>query len=424
MKSHLAPAEAEMGPRRAAARIAVPRRDEAPLVPAARGDHDLGPEGVPVAGQGAHREPAVAGRGGVVAEQPHLPEAADREVEVAVAVEIAEGEAAVDLRQGGEAARLFADVGETAAPAVLEEQVGLGVAAPEIVRARRRHRRPALHPAVDDGEVEIAVVIVIEETATEAGEGQVDRGHPGAAGGVAEEPAAGPGQQGVALVPEVGHRQVEAAVAVGVGDRHPHAPFRLAVAVEPGPPHHRLVEKGAVPLRDPELVGLAVVGDENVDPAVIRKVGAGHSQSPGRGVDSRGHRDVGELPRLVAVQGVAHAGELAGRAVVDAVRGAADHAGVVVDVVHGVEVEVAVAVVVDEGGRGAPAVGGEGGGIGGGEGAVAAVPVEGVGAVVGGVHVGTAIVVDVPGGGPLAVSRIVETHGAPVSVKRSFSSCR
>ena len=77
--------------------------------------------------------------------------------------------------------------------------------------------------AIGDEDVEPAVVVAVEEGGAEAEERPHDAVEPGAGGGVGEEPAAVVAVEGVDVLREIGHEEVEVAVVVVVAAVHTHA---------------------------------------------------------------------------------------------------------------------------------------------------------------------------------------------------------
>src|SRR5207244_1251627 len=148
----------------------------------------------------------------------------------------------------------------------------------------------------------------------------------------------------------------------------------------------------------------AVIGDEDVGPAIAIEVGADDAEAgAGQPADAAGETDVGEAhPRSfagaeVAVQLAARTGEHArATEVLVALGSQAVAFRVVIEVVDDDEIEEAVAVEVEEGsGHGPQGIVEAGLGTDVGEAATALVEEQLDGAVLGEQHVGTAIVVDV-----------------------------
>ena len=162
------------------------------------------------------------------------------------------------------------------------------------------------------------------------------------------------------------------------------------------------------------MVGVGVVGDIDVLPAVAVGVEADEAETGGESrCDASGLADVAEgSVGLVMEQDVVDRPEGLGAAEVRrAVLTRAQLVGAVINVAGDVKVEKTIAVEVAEGGRGRPAVhvgSGRGGDVG--EGAVPQVAIETVGAVVAHVHVDPAIVVDVADRDAHAVAGVAQTR--------------
>ncbi len=145
--------------------------------------------------------------------------------------------------------------------------------------------------------------------------------------------------------------------AVVVGGVDTHAGAGHAVFTEGDAGGDSLLLEGAVLLVQVELVGLGVVGEENVGPAIVVVVEDGDAEAFGSGVKEAGF--LGGIFELAAAQVVpeARGGSPVGlgRAVglVGAVEGAVD-VGLrrPLHVVGDDEVKLAVAVVIDPGGAG------------------------------------------------------------------------
>ena len=91
--------------------------------------------------------------------------------------------------------------------------------------------------------------------------------------------------EGVGLQLEVGDDDVEQAVAVVVAHVDPHAGLGPALVAERGAGEQRDVLEGAVALVVEEEVGLVVVGDVDVLPAVVVDVAEDHAEA---GADGAG----------------------------------------------------------------------------------------------------------------------------------------
>ena len=205
-----------------------------------------------------------------------------------------------------------------------------------------------------------AVEVVVEEERTEGEGEQAGPAHAGRGRGVHEEALALVVVEARHLVGEVADDQAGEAAAVVVGGVDAHGPARAPVLVEGDAGAQTPLLEGPVALVAVEAVGLGVVGHRQVRPAVAVEVEGGHAQRLAAVVEEAGVlRHVLEArAALVAVEAVGRAGIGLGRAVglVDAVQRAAD-VGLrrPAHVVAHVEVGVAVAVVVQEGGAAAEA---------------------------------------------------------------------
>ncbi len=179
------------------------------------------------------------------------------------------------------------------------------------------------HRAVDRHQVEDAVAVGVDEAGAEAV--GLEGRHPeaGGHGDVLEEAGAVVLVEGVGLAREVGHEEVEVAVAVVVARVDAHRRLGEAVGIQRAAGEQGLVAEGAVALVEPQLVGRAVVGHVEVDPAVAVEVGGHRAQ--GLAVDggqARGRRHVVEgAVAPVPVEAVGHRPVDVGMAVVGSARG-------------------------------------------------------------------------------------------------------
>ncbi len=290
----------------------------------------------------------MVGTGGLVEKQPDVTAVVrHREVEIAVVVHVGHGGTAADRRFGAQTS-LDRDV--RAVATVAEQLVRL------MQRVRIAGARQILEStdgAVHDVDIEPPVVVVIDPAGTEAGERVARRAQPGERRTVVEAPAPIVDVQGVGLLVEVRHEQVFVAVAVEVGGVDPHAGLRLAVRVERAPGEQRRVRERAVAAIDPELVGQAVVGDVEVEPAVAVEVPAHDAESRTVvGRDARLGGDRPEGPVTIVVEQSVGDGQVAVRPAVvfKPVRSVALLVGrkAPVEVIGDVEIEPTVTIDVDE----------------------------------------------------------------------------
>jgi hypothetical protein len=166
----------------------------------------------------------------------------------------------------------------------------------------------------------------------------------------------------VHFLDEVSDEQIECAVAIHVRNADSHIACSLAHRIEGHSARDRFIAERAVPLIHPEPVRFAIIGDEDVGPAVAFEVRANHAESwPGENCQSAcgGHifkRHPGTLASAVVVKlgdGPRRKGlrpaivVLAGFVEARAIR-------IVFDVVCHHQVEPAVPIVIEEAGRDGP----------------------------------------------------------------------
>ena len=157
----------------------------------------------------------------------------------------------------------------------------------------------------------------------------------------------------------MGQKQVEVAVPVEVVGDYTHPGLGLTMKVVGDSQNQRVIAEGegarcSDTLVDPQLIGIGVVGDVDVLPAVGVDVEANDSQAGSEGAGQAG--GLGDIAKrtvtLVVEQKVVNRPERFGAAEVpSAVLGRASLAGQVVDVAGDVEVEVPVPIEIAEGGR-------------------------------------------------------------------------
>src|SRR5262249_53018498 len=155
----------------------------------------------------------------------------------------------------------------------------LGVQTPVRAEVRVHHAGGTADAAVGDNDVRSAVVIEVLHRGAEPGAAPARAGQANRCRAVHEEAARLLYPERVRLLGQVRDEQAEAAVAVDVTEGHPHARLRLPNPIVGDTVPDRLILEGLAVLVDPEAVGLAVVGDKNVGPAVAVEVRAQHAQS-------------------------------------------------------------------------------------------------------------------------------------------------
>ena len=274
----------------------------------------------------------------------------DHQVDPAVIVEVAGGEAPADPRdQPGRPGR-GGPVDELAAGQTQQELRGHPVG---------EERAEVVNVPVGGRQVEPAVGVGVEEGDAEAESLAGRDGQAGRRGHVGEDAIAAVLVEGGVLVVEVGDGQVGAAVAVRIaaGDPHPRLVDAVAVARHAG--RRRDLLEAEPPRVAEEEIGRLIVGDEEVEPAVAVEVGGDDPQAPAVAVDDpRLGGRVDEPAPVVAEEVVGPAGALQGTAGdvllqlrVPAGRGMLRVPG---EVMADIKVEVAVAVEVGERRRGRP----------------------------------------------------------------------
>ena len=346
-----------------------------------------------------HDQPGAGGA--VVSKHADGPvELTGDDVDVAVAVEVAEDGAAATARLPEEGAdRRVVHRGE-AFPPPDEEQGRLFV-----VRIHRVRPGFGVDVAIEDEQVLVAVVIEVVEPAGPAQIGAADHAQTELHGPVVEERAVEVQVQRVRIAGEVGREDVRAGVPVDVADSDPHGGLVAAVEVgrEAAVEADVLERQPATVAKEP--VGHRVIAHEDLRFAVAVQVQDGDPQAEA-GLDCEAPRSFGDVAEgaiaEVLVEHVGLRGEpvRAGENLDALVARAGGWIGQVeLEVVDRVQVEIAVAVEIAEGGARAPAGIADPGGFGDvGEPRAAGcggVPQEHVGPVAGDVKVVEAVAVEV-----------------------------
>ena len=212
---------------------------------------------------------------------------------------------------------------------------------------------------VGDVDVGPAVEVVVEEEAAEAEREQDWSGRPSEVGATStKRPLLLVVVERDHLVGKIGDEQAGVAGAVVVGGVDAHAGARHAVFAVGDAGGDALLSECAVAVVDVELVGLGVVADGDVGPAVLVGVEDGDAEALGGGIVEAGlFRHVGEGAVAVVVPEADRCAGVGLRRAVGlglAVHGAVEvFLGRPLDVVGDEQVEPAVAVVIDPGGAGA-----------------------------------------------------------------------
>ena len=192
----------------------------------------------------------------------------DDEVEVAVVVEIPDGEAASDPGDLQAAAGALRHVTESRA----EIEQDLVLLAKGLAELRKLvHIRKDV--AVGKEEIELAVQVGVEEGRTPSHARKRRCGDAGGRARVLEVPAVDAVIERVLIVREGGEDEIQATVTVVVAGVHAHARLRAAVTVHGNACGLADFLEASVPEVVVEEVGIRIVGDEQIDQAVIVVVG-------------------------------------------------------------------------------------------------------------------------------------------------------
>ena len=216
-----------------------------------------------------------------------------------------------------------------------------------------------VHGAVGGEEIGPAVVVVIDPVGAEPRERRGEPGQPRARARILEVAAPIVHVQHGRLADDVGDEQIFVAVEIEVARRDAHAALGIARRAQRRSRDEPFVDERPVAAVDPELVRPAVVRHVEIEPAVAVVV-AGHDAEP-RAVRPGNPRALGDIDEMAAAivtkQTVGHRPVRARAAIVagaDRIAALPVGAGCEVHVAGDEEIEIAVAVVVEEGGTGAP----------------------------------------------------------------------
>ena len=372
--------------------------------------HQAALRGFPRVGRQRDAEPVRAA--GVVTVQAGAPAVVgDHDVGVAVVVEVAEGCATADLLEAHDGAACSLGITSTA------------VVQPELVGLPQRHAERTGRLSGDRGDgavgaenVEVAVVVGVEPATAEAGERHARGCYAGGIGPVGEPAIAFIDVERIGLHREMRHEQIDVAIGIEVFGVDPHAGLHVAVAVDRDAGEESRVLEASATVVDPQQVVGHVVGDVDVEVAVVVEVLRDNAEGGTGLVDSRGGADVGEgaiaqvAEQAVACGRIDLGGAIAWLTFIAATRLVVRQAEL--DVVGDVEIAQAVAIEVREARTHGPVVAGERGGrrdVP--ESPVAEVLQQLVRSEVGEKDVDVAVVVDVAGGDPHAVARCTDSGG-------------
>ena len=197
-----------------------------------------------------------------------------QQVEVPVIVDIGDGKRSTDLLHGEAAPRRPPLLDEAASAGVVEQQPAL-----RVLRSGAHLRRVVDDVAVRDGDVEPAVVVVVEERCAEADEWQRREREAALAGRIDEQPPAQIAKQRRRLELVIRHDQIQPAVAVVVAKIGAHARARLAVVGDGNAGKEPPLVESSVAVVAIQRVRQGIVRDEDVGPAVVVVVGNHDAQA-------------------------------------------------------------------------------------------------------------------------------------------------
>src|SRR6202022_476937 len=195
------------------------------------------------------------------------------DVDAAVVVDVADGQAAAEPRLPEDCAGVGGHVYEAVA-GVTDQKHWLAIVKIGIVD---------LHSieivALGNDEIFPAVIVIIEEASAPAGVKHGDAAQTRTEAGVGETSVATVLVQGVALVSQVGDKEVGPAIIIIVGEIDAHAGEGATVAIDGDLRHEADFFKGAVALIVIEELDHGVVGDEKVDLSVAVVIGDRDTQA-------------------------------------------------------------------------------------------------------------------------------------------------
>src|SRR4029453_16552086 len=166
----------------------------------------------------------------------------------------------------------------------------------------QRRRVDDLYGAVDDKEVQCAVVVEIEPRGAEARVWQADRAQARSSALVLEYAGTVIDVQVETLAGEIGHNEIFIPVIVDVAGVDTHSRFGFAARIERHPCQKRCVLERAIVQVDPELIGVAVIRYVEVDPTITIEVGRGYAKGrPELRRHSSSTRHISECPVAVVV---------------------------------------------------------------------------------------------------------------------------
>ncbi len=271
----------------------------------------------------------------------------EEQVEVAVAIEVCIGEAAPDFRLAEVGTSFTGDVTEGSIALVEKQLWRLGVA-----DIAANVSDGVVDVAVGDGEIEGAVEVKVGEDASEPEHIFGGGAQAGRDGNVIVRSFAGRSIESEHFIVEVRDGDARAARVGEIGGIDAHAGTSFAVGAEGDARVHGDFFEGTVTVVAIKLVGLRVVRDDEVGPAVLIVVEEGDAQRFRTAVeDSAGRCDVFESSVAAIVEKPAGLSAIGFRSAIGLVFAVETAKHVVVgrplDIVADEEIETAVAVVIE-----------------------------------------------------------------------------
>src|SRR6266849_10913793 len=220
-------------------------------------------------------DPIVAGARIAAQKLGKIVDGVDDDIEVAVVVEVAEGAPARGDRRGDARPGVVGNIIEAPVAQILVKQLALRVAGFGLELLDFR-----IDVAVANENVGPAVVVHVEKPAAPA---EILGVLPEAAlvSGVLEIGAAEIVVKRGCVAGKICFDEIEIAVEIVIGGGDAHARLRLAIGAESAPRFHGDVGESAVLLILIEGAGGGIVGDVNVRPAIVVKIGSEHAEAEG-----------------------------------------------------------------------------------------------------------------------------------------------
>ena len=339
----------------------MPRLDQTHPLPGPRMDANFSPNGIPAGHvfQGSNHQPVSPLRCDVAEQAGGTADLSYQQIECAVAVHIADRKPAGDSSPATESGVVGGHVAEFAAPIVDEQLIPLGISLPVGVSLLEGSPDPTIYHC----QVKGAIVVEVGERRSKTGTAPLTAGQSRHGGAFFKLPAWALHPEAMIFVGHVRHEQVAEPLTIDVPIRHSHIALGPKAGVTGHAAYDGLLLERAVFLVDPQVVGLGVIGHENVGPAIAVEIGTEDAEAGSwRPCQPGGDRAVfksepfpGGVATPVAVKTRDRSGENARIAVGPLpCRIEAGMMRVVVKIIDHDEVQPAIAVVIEQRNGGAP----------------------------------------------------------------------